>query len=86
MREKMITVDDTPIFCSNCGSRDLEILYNEELLALSCNSKSTEVLHCKTCNRYFTVEWVEENLDDFSSEEALENIMKRRAWFRNYYA
>lgn len=81
----MLEVRGVIIFCSNCASKDL-VLVEDELLSSIAESKSLDVVKCENCLNYFSKEFVEENFEDFSSNEVRDRIfqarMERSAMYR----
>jgi hypothetical protein len=79
-----ISFNEKNIFCTNCGSFNLEFT-EDELLAECGQSKFGEVARCNRCGNFYTKEFIADNLEKFTSEEELRKVVDaRRAYGERY--
>jgi len=81
---KVIRVWGHAIFCAGCGSYNMELRV-DEMIAYLVKSSDNEIIKCLSCGQLWSKEFIEENFDDFASEENLERIKARMRGIRSYY-
>lgn len=72
------------IFCTVCGSFNLELVEDEMISELG-DSKITTVIKCSSCQCYFTQEFVANNLTGFTSMDELKKVRERHDFKASYY-
>jgi hypothetical protein len=75
------------IFCNNCCNFELSFV-EDELMSQCAGSKSLDIIKCARCNSYYSKEFIEEHIDDFTSEVRFEELMKKKmeriAYYNNF--
>lgn len=73
----MITLDSREVFCISCGSFELRFISDELLKELS-GTREEKLLKCGRCHAFFSKEFVENNLAEFTDEAKRHDIIIER--------
>jgi hypothetical protein len=74
----MIRLNEQIIFCKYCASEDL-VFIEDELMQKLSESKEAVQIACNRCHTTFSKEFIEENMDEFTSEEIRNEIFNKKA-------
>lgn len=80
----MITLNGLEIFCTCCGSFDLQFVH-DELIEAYARTSMERVIRCSRCNVYFALEFVEENINEFMDDQCRIGIIMARMERNKYY-
>jgi hypothetical protein len=79
----MITLNNIEVFCAKCASFNLRFR-DDELMQEYAGTKETMV-ECERCNSFFSKEFIEENINDFTEPEKRFEIIDSRAKMYDRY-
>jgi len=79
----MITLNNIEVFCAKCASFNLRFR-DDELMQEYAGTKETMV-ECERCNSWFSKEFIEANIADFTEPEKRSEIFDSRAKMYDRY-
>ena len=80
----MITLNGSDVFCAKCGSTNLNFR-DDELMKEYSGTKEEVMIECDRCNSWFSKEFIEANIADFTEPEKRSEIFESRARMYSKY-